>query len=49
MKAAVLHAIDELLDRLLGTEYRLDDINTAYARLLAESAGRSLIVFEESL
>jgi Zn-dependent alcohol dehydrogenase len=36
------------LDRLLGTEYRLDDINTAFARLPAESLGRSLIVFEES-
>jgi Zn-dependent alcohol dehydrogenase len=35
------------LDRLLGTEYRLDDINTAYARLPADSVGRSLIVFEE--
>jgi Zn-dependent alcohol dehydrogenase len=37
------------LDRLLGTEYRLDDISTAYARLPAESVGRSLIVFEELL
>lgn len=36
------------LDRLLGTEYRLDDINAAFARLPAESVGRSLIVFEES-
>jgi hypothetical protein len=33
---------------LPGTEYRLDDINTAYARRPADSAGRSLIVFEES-
>jgi Zn-dependent alcohol dehydrogenase len=35
------------LDRLLGTEYRLDDINTAFARLPAESVGRSVIVFDE--
>ena len=36
------------LDRLLGTAYRLDDINTAYERLPATSVGRGLIVFEET-
>jgi Zn-dependent alcohol dehydrogenase len=36
------------LDRLLGTEYRLDDINTAYARLPGESVGRGVIVFDET-
>lgn len=35
------------LDRLLGTEYRLDDINAAFERLPTESVGRGLIVFEE--
>jgi Zn-dependent alcohol dehydrogenase len=35
------------LDRLLGTEYRLDDINAAFARLPTESVGRGVIVFEE--
>ena len=35
------------LDRLLGSEYRLEDINEAYARLPAESVGRGLIVMGE--
>ena len=35
------------LDRLLGTEYRLDDINVAFARLPTESVGRGLIVMGE--
>jgi Zn-dependent alcohol dehydrogenase len=35
------------LDRLLGTEYRLDDVNEAFARLPAESVGRGVIVFEQ--
>jgi len=50
VSAVMLHAMGKppQLDRLLGTEYRLDDINTAYTRLPAESVGRSLIVFEES-
>jgi S-(hydroxymethyl)glutathione dehydrogenase/alcohol dehydrogenase len=36
------------LDRLLGTEYRLEDINQAYARLPEESVGRGLILMGES-
>lgn len=36
------------LDRLLGSEYRLEDINEAYARLPAESVGRGMILIEET-
>jgi Zn-dependent alcohol dehydrogenase len=44
-----LHQAGRLrLDRLLGTEYRLEDINQAYARLPEESVGRGLILMEES-
>jgi S-(hydroxymethyl)glutathione dehydrogenase/alcohol dehydrogenase len=40
-----LHQAGRLrLDRLLGPEYRLDDINEAFARLPAESVGRGLIL-----
>lgn len=44
-----LHRVGRLrLDRLLGPEYRLEDINEAYARLPAESVGRGLILIGES-
>jgi Zn-dependent alcohol dehydrogenase len=44
-----LHRAGRLrLDRLLGPEYRLEDINEAYARLPAESVGRGLILLEET-
>jgi Zn-dependent alcohol dehydrogenase len=40
-----LHEAGRLnLSRLLGSEYRLDDINEAYARLPAQSVGRSVII-----
>jgi Zn-dependent alcohol dehydrogenase len=43
-----LHQAGRLpLDRLLGSEYRLEDINEAYARLPAESVGRGLILIGE--
>jgi S-(hydroxymethyl)glutathione dehydrogenase/alcohol dehydrogenase len=36
------------LDTLLGTRYRLDEINEAYARLPSQSVGRGLIMIGES-
>ncbi len=36
------------LDTLLGAQYRLEEINEAYARLPAQSVGRSLIMIGES-
>jgi hypothetical protein len=36
------------LDKLLGPEYRLEDINKAYARLPEESVGRGVILIGES-
>jgi Zn-dependent alcohol dehydrogenase len=36
------------LDRLLGSEYRLEDINEAYARLPMDSVGRGLILIGET-
>lgn len=40
-----LHEAGRLnLSRLLGSEYRLEDINDAYARLPAQSVGRSVII-----
>ncbi len=44
-----LHEAGRLnLDKLIGSEYRLEQINEAFARLPTESVGRSLIVPEAS-
>jgi Zn-dependent alcohol dehydrogenase len=43
-----LHQAGRLdLDRLLGWDYRLEDVNEAYARLPTEAVGRGVIVFGE--
>jgi Zn-dependent alcohol dehydrogenase len=44
-----LHQAGRLrLDGLLGSEYQLEDINAAFARLPAQSVGRGLILFGDS-
>jgi Zn-dependent alcohol dehydrogenase len=44
-----LHRAGRLpLEQLLGSEYRLDEINKAYSRLPGESVGRGLILIGES-
>jgi Zn-dependent alcohol dehydrogenase len=43
-----LHEAGRLdLGRLIGSRYRLEDINEAYERLPAESVGRGVIVADE--